>query len=429
MNSGDWHTHNWSDHLAYSAARFHQPTTVAEMQEIVRRAAQVRVIGSRHCFNAIADSSGDLLWLGRLNQSVVIDQARRTARVDAGITYEKLCPILTEAGFALPNLASLKHITVIGACTTATHGSGNALGNLATAVSEIEMITPDGELIELTRERNGDTFRGAVVALGALGVVTRLTLDLEPSFLVQQDNYEQLPLDDVYAHFDEITAAGYSVSMFLTWQHDWAETTWVKRRVPDLTPVKVPRNLFGATLASSQPSGVLPTDRTLTPFARPGLWHQRLPHYALHDPVGPGNELQSEYFVPRRHAVAAIQAVAALREGLAPILGLSEIRTIRADDLWLSSAYGEDSVGLHFNWLKKWEGVGPFLPVLEQALAPFGVRPHLGKLFAIPAAQLEKVHPRWKDFRALRQRFDPQGKFANRFVRQLGLMPFGGEML
>ncbi|MEO6993828.1 MAG: D-arabinono-1,4-lactone oxidase [Lacunisphaera sp.] len=423
MQTGDWYTHNWSGHLAYHATGFHQPTTIAEVQEIVRRAAQVRVIGSRHCFNDIADSSGDLLWLSHLNQPVVIDQARRTARVDAGITYEKLCPILTEAGFALPNLASLKHITVIGACTTATHGSGNALGNLATVVSAIEMITPDGALIELTREHDGDTFRGAVVALGALGVVTRLTLDLEPSFLVQQDNYEHLPLRDVYAHFDEITGAGDSVSMFLTWQNDWVETTWVKRRVPDLTPVEVPRNLFGATLASAQPSGVLPTDRTLTPFARPGLWHERLPHYALHDPVGLGNELQSEYFVPRRHAVAAIQAVAGLRERLAPILGLSEIRTIRADNLWLSSAYGEDSVGLHFNWLKKWDGVRPFLPLLEQALAPFEARPHLGKLFAMSAPQLESVYPRWQDFRALRQRFDPQGKFANRFVRQHGLAP------
>jgi xylitol oxidase len=217
--------------------------------------------------------------------------------------------------------------------------------------------------------------------------------------------------------------------MFLTWQHDWVETTWVKRRAPDLTPLGVPHNLFSATLASTQPSGVLPTDRTLTPFARPGPWHERLPHYALHNPTGLGNELQSEYFVPRRHAVAAIRAVAALREGLAPILGLSEIRTIRADDLWLSSAYGEDMVGLHFNWLKKWEGVEPFLPVLEQALAPFGVRPHLGKLFALPAAQLEKVYPRWTDFRALRQRFDPQGKFVNHFLRQHGLTLGGDELL
>lgn len=413
-----WHSHNWSGHLAYSATRFHQPTSLAQVRAIVRQADRVRVIGSRHCFNDIADTTGDLLWLGHLDVPVEIDAARRRAVIHAGMTYEALCPQLQAAGFALPNLASLKHITVIGAVATATHGSGNALGNLATAVAGIEFVNAAGETVELTRERDGDTFRGAVVNLGALGVVTRLTLNLEPAYLVQQDNYERLPFADVFAHFDEITAAGDSVSLFPTWQHDWVDTMWVKRRVPSLTPVRVPERIFGATLASANPAGQPPTDRTLTPFARPGVWHERLPHYELHDPAGLGNELQSEYFIPRRHAVAGIRAVLALREELAPILGLSEIRTIRADDLWLSSAYGEDAVGLHFNWQKKWSGIEPVLSVLEGALAPFGARPHLGKLFAMSAARLAEVYPRGRDFRDLARRLDPTGKFRNRFVER-----------
>lgn len=413
-----WHTHNWSGHVAFGAARFHQPTSVAEVQAIVRQAAKVKVIGSRHCFNDIAGTTGDLLWLGRLDEPVRIDPTRRTAKVPAGLTYETLCPQLHAAGFALPNLASLKHITVIGAVATATHGSGNAFGNLATAVAGLEFVNAAGELVEITRERDGDLFRGAVVNLGALGVVTRLTLDLEPAYLVQQDNYERLPFGDVFAHFDEITAAGDSVSLFPTWQHDWVDTMWVKRRVPSLAPVRVPERIFGATLASASPSGQPPTDRTLTPFAQPGAWHERLPHYELHDPAGLGNELQSEYFIPRRHAVAAIRAVLALRTELAPILGLSEIRTIRADDLWLSSAYGEDTVGIHFNWQKKWAGIEPFLPVLERALEPFGARPHLGKLFAMPAPRLAEVYPRWRDFRDLLWRFDPNSKFRNRFIER-----------
>lgn len=416
-----WHTHNWSGHVAFGAARFHQPTSVAEVQAIVRQAAKVKVIGSRHCFNDIADTTGDLLWLGRLDESVRIDAVRRTATVPAGLTYGELCPQLHAAGFALPNLASLRHITVIGAVATATHGSGNALGNLATAVAGLELVNAAGELVALTRERDGDLFRGAVVNLGALGVVTRVTLDLEPAYFVQQDNYERLPFADVFAHFDEITAAGDSVSLFPTWQHDWVDTMWVKRRAPDLTPVRVPERIFGATLASANPSGQPPSDRTLTPFAKPGAWHERLPHYELHDPTGRGNELQSEYFIPRRHAVAAIRAVLALRAELAPILGLSEIRTIRADDLWLSSAYGEDAVGLHFNWQKKWTGIEPFLPVLERALEPFGARPHLGKLFAMSSPRLARVYPRWHDFRALGKRFDPAGKFCNRFLERCGL--------
>lgn len=417
----NWHKQNWSGHTPYAAARFHRPKTVAEVQDIVRRADKVKVIGSRHCFNDIADTTGDLLWLGDFDQTAVIDRDRRTATVSAGITYEALCPQLERAGLALPNLPSLKHVTVIGACMTATHGSGDALANLATAISKLEMITANGERVELSRERDGDTFRGAVVALGALGVVTRVTLELEPSYFVQQDNYEKLPFRDVFAHFDEITAAGYSVSLFPTWRHDWMENVWVKRRVPSLTPVAVPRQLFGATLASSNPTDEPAHDRTRTPCGRPGVWHERLPHYAFHDAWAVGNELQSEYFIARKQGVAAIAAVLALRESLAPILGRSEIRTVRADDLWLSSAYGQDTVAIHFNWLKDGEGVRRFLPVLEAALVPFGVRPHLGKLFAMSPAQLAAVYPRWTDFRQLVRQFDPAGKFSNRFVEKYAL--------
>ena len=415
---GDCQKLNWSGHVAFGAARYHAPTTLTEVQGIVRRATKVRVVGSGHCFHDIADTTGDLLWLGRMDNTAVIDPVRRTATVNAGITYEALCPQLQAAGFALSNLASLKHITVIGACMTATHGSGDALGNLATAVSGLEMVNADGEIVRLSRDRNGDEFNGAVVALGALGVVTKVTLDLEPAFLVQQDNYERLPFADVYAHFDEISSAGYSVSLFPTWQHDWVETAWVKQRVPDLTPIQAPGKLFGATLASANPSGALPTDRVLTPFGRPGVWHERLPHYAFHDALATGNELQSEYFVARQNAVAAIKAVAGLKAGLAPILGLSEVRTIKADQLWLSSAYGQETVGIHFNWLKKWAGIEAFLPVLEKALAPFGARPHLGKFFAMTPAQLAAVYPRLSDFRGLVKKYDPAGKFSNRFVEK-----------
>jgi xylitol oxidase len=422
----DWQKSNWAGNISFGAARFHQPQTVAQVQEIVRRAGKVRVIGSRHCFNAIADTSGDLLWLGQLDNTAVIDRECRTATVPAGATYETLCPQLHEAGFALPNLASLKHISVVGASMTATHGSGNALGNLATVVSRLEMVTATGDVIELSRDRDGETFNGAVVALGALGVVTKVTLDLEPTFLVQQDNYEKLPFREVYAHFDDITSAGYSVSLFPTWRHDWVDTVWVKQRVPDLAPVAAPENLFGAALASAKPSGEPPPDRILTPFGRPGVWHERLPHYAFHEARRVGNELQSEYFVPRQHAVAAIRAVAGLRAELGPILGLSEIRTIRRDQLWLSSAYDQDKVGIHFNWLKNEEGVRTFLPTLERALAPFGARPHLGKLFALSPGQLATAYPRWADFRALVRKFDPTGKFSNPFLEKYVLGNHGG---
>jgi len=150
----------------------------------------------------------------------------------------------------------------------------------------------------------------------------------------------------------------------------------------------------------------------------PGPWYERLPHFYFKDAACQGNELQSEYFVPRQHAVAAIQTVARFREQLAPILQISEIRTVAADKLWLSPAYGQDIVGIHFNWHKNWPAVEQFLPILEEQLTPFAARPHWGKLFAMAPAQVQPHYARLADFRALMRHYDPQGKFRNAFVER-----------
>jgi xylitol oxidase len=412
----NFHQQNWSGHHAFGAARFHQPASVAEVQAIVRAADKVRVIGARHCFNDIADTTGDLLWLGQLDNTVEINPEQRTATVNAGITYRQLCPQLHRAGFALPNLASLDHITVIGACMTATHGSGDGLGNLATPVSALEMITANGDLVTLTRTQDGDTFLGAVVALGALGVVTKVTLDLLPAFYLQQEIYDRLPMEEIFTHFDEIMSAGYSVSLFPTWQHDDCDTVWVKRRVEGSAAVPAAPDFHRATLSAGRgPSGEF-LDRDWTQHGAPGPWHERLPHFVFKDALAVGNELQSEYFVARDQIVAAMRAVAQLRSGLAPILEVSEIRTVAADQFWLSPAYGQEIVGIHFNWRKDWAKVSQFLPILEATLAPFAPRPHWGKLFLISPAQVQAAYPRMGDFQALARAFDPQGKFCNGYV-------------
>jgi alditol oxidase len=412
----NFHQQNWSGHHAFGAARFHQPTSVAEVQEIVRTAEKVRVIGSRHCFNDIADTTGDQLWLGKLDNSVTLNPERRTATVNAGITYRELCPQLHRAGYALPNLASLDHITVIGACMTATHGSGEGLGNLATPVAALEMITANGDLVTLSRERDGDTFFGAVVSLGALGVVTKVTLDLLPAFHLQQEIYDKLPMSEILAHFDEIMSAGYSVSLFPTWQYDCSDTVWVKRQTASETASAISQDFFGATLSAGQRPSDLLSDRHLTQQGVPGPWHERLPHFYFKDALQEGNELQSEYFVARHHIVEAMRAVAQLRAGLAPILDISEIRTVAADQFWLSPAYGQEIVGIHFNWRKDWAHVGDFLPIVEATLAPFAPCPHWGKLFVLPPAQVQAAYPRMADFQALARAFDPHGKFCNRYV-------------
>ena len=410
------HRENWAGHVPYCATHYHSPATIAELQAIVSAASKVRVIGARHSFNQIHDCTETILSLDNLDKTVTIDDVRQTVTVNAGITYHELCPQLHEAGYALHNLASLDHITVIGACMTATHGSGDRHGNLATVVSGLEMVTAAGEIVTLSRAKDGAQFDGAVVALGALGVVTKVTLDLLPTFTMQQDIYEKLPLTHVYDHFDAIMSAGYSVSLFLDWQQDWVNTVWVKQQLTKDRRLAVPTTFFDATLLPSERPTDPDSDRYSTPAGLPGPWHERLPHFYLKDPLRQGNELQSEYFVARDQAVAAIRAVAQLRAGLAPIIGVTEIRTVAADDLWLSPAYGQDIVGIHFNWQKKWAAVQHFLPTLEATLAPFQPRPHWGKLFGIAPAQVQARYARLADFQALAHTYDPQGKFRNAFL-------------
>ncbi len=414
---GRWRQ-NWSGHTPFRRARVHEPTTVAEVQRIVAGARQVKVVGAGHSFNGLADTDGDLLWLGRLAPAAIeIAADRRAVSFSAGLTYDQLCPALHAAGLALANTASLRHITVAGAVATATHGSGDQLGNLATAVAGLELVTAGGERVALHRDTDGDRFLGAVVSLGALGVVTRLTLHVEPTYDVVQHVYAGLPWDALYEYFDDVTGAGYSVSLFPTWQQPAVESVWVKHRLtPGAAAPEPPADLFGARLQATH----LPTlqnDRVRTAVSEPGPWHHRLPHFALNAPGAVGNELQSEYFVPRRHAVDAIRAVAAIGPELAGVIGVTELRTVAGDDLWLSPAYGGDVVAIHFNWWKDWAGVSAVLPRVEAALAPFDPVPHWGKLHTLTPGQVAAGFPRIGDFRRLATEVDPAGVFANGAVR------------
>lgn len=409
--------HNWANNVSFSAAHYHTPTTTTQLQEIVRQADKVGIIGARHSFPPIADTKGDLISLAQLENALTIDHQHNTATVSAGITYAALGPLLHEAGYALPNLASLPDITIAGACATATHGSGKGLGNLATHVSGLEFIAANGELVTLTRERDGDMFSGAVVGLGALGVVTKIRLDLIPTFMMQQEIYRGLPLTTLYENFDAVMASGYSVCLFTDWQNGEIDGAWVKHKLADDASITVPDQLFGAPLGSHEHVLDKPdSDRILTPMRVPGPWYERLIHMWLKHPPGPGNELQTEYFVPRHQAIDAMRTVEDLRTQLAPILDLTELRTIAADALWLSPAYGQDIVAIQFNWHNDWPGVSQFLPQLEAQLAPFEARPHWGKLFATPPDRLPTLYQRLTDFQALALNYDPQGKFRNAFL-------------
>jgi xylitol oxidase len=408
---------NWAGNLTYGAARVHRPETIDELRAVVASCEKVRALGSRHSFNTIADTPADLISLERLNRVLAIDGEARTVTVEGGARYGELCIELHRRGFALHNLASLPHISVAGACATATHGSGDGNGNLATAVSAIEIVTADGDVVALSRERDGERFLGAVVGLGGLGVVARLTLDLVPAYEIQQDVYEGLPLEQLEANYEAISSAAYSVSLFTSWGGPRVNQVWVKRLVAPGEQAGAAPELFGAALvpARRHPIAEL-SGENCTEQGVAGPWHERLPHFRLEFTPSRGDELQSEYFVPRRYALAAIRAVDALREGVTPLLYISELRTIAADKLWMSPCYSQDSLALHFTWRQDWPGVRELLPLLEAQLAPFGARPHWGKLFTMAPAALQARYERLDDFRELLRAFDPRGKFRNAFL-------------
>lgn len=402
---------NWAGNLTFRARQIHRPTSYAQLQGLVAAGTKVRALGSGHSFSDIADTPGDLVCTAGLPAEMEIDAAAGTARVGASIRYTDLGPYLHGKGYGLRNLASLPHISVAGSVATATHGSGDGNGNLATAVSALTLVTADGDLIDIS----GDALKGAVVALGALGVVVGVTLDLVPAFEVSQYVYEGLPLDDdLDARLEEIWSAAYSVSLFTSWRGPVIDQVWLKH-----LGTAEPRD-FGAALADGprHPVPGMPAGNCTEQGGRPGPWFERLPHFRPDFTPSSGEELQSEYFVPRRHAVAALRVLDGLRDQIAPVLQVSEIRTVAADELWLSPCYRQDSVAFHFTWVKDTRQVMALLPLIEEALAPFEVRPHWGKLFvASPAARYERMN----DFRELALSHDPTGKFGNDFLaRNLG---------
>jgi len=404
---------NWAGNYAYQARKLHRASTLEQVQEIVASAARVRVVGSRHSFTDIGDSL-ELLTLDDLPPDVVVDREARTVAFTAGLKYGALTQALATEGLALGNLASLPHISVAGAVATATHGSGDANGNLATAVAALEMIKSDGEVLRAAR---GDAdFNGLVVGLGALGAVTRITLDVEPAYQVRQRVFEGLGWDALFEHFDEITSSGYSVSVFTR----WAQTTdqvWIKSRVGE-DPEQVAGDLFGAVPAAVDRHPILGVDpvNCSPQLGVPGPWSERLPHFRSGFTPSSGEEIQSEYFVARRHALAAIQALRALADTIRPLLQVCEIRTMAADELWMSPQYGQDTVGFHFTWRPRQSAVERALVPVEAALTPFAARPHWGKVFLADAAAIAARYERLPDFTRLVGQLDPRGAFRNQWL-------------
>ena len=412
---------NWAGNLTYGAARFVVAESVAEAQAAVRGAKALRVVGSHHSFNDIADTAGTQLSLEEMTRVVSLDTIRHRVTVEGGTHYSDIGPWLSQRGYALANLATLPHLTIAGACATATHGSGSALGNLSTAVTAIEFIDANGALVALSRETDGDVFAGAVINLGALGVITRLTLNLRRSFAMRQNVYCDLSIETLATNFDEIMAAGYSVSLFTNWQSDVIDQVWIKSRAEIGALFAGLKPFFGATPAVDKLhpiTGFNPVNCT-EQMGVIGPSYDRLPHFRIDYMPTRGGDYQAEYYVAREHAVAAIDALHRWGCHLSAIILTSEVRTIAADDLWLSPCYQRPCVAFHFSFKPDQPAIMALLPGLEAALAPFAPTPHWGKLTTMDPETIRSRYAKLGAFRDLLDRYDPAGKFRNAYVERM----------
>ncbi|NGM15694.1 FAD-binding protein [Verrucosispora sp. WMMA2044] len=395
---------NWAGNVEYAARAFHRPSSVDELRELVAGSDRLRAVGSGHSFNRLGDTTGDLVTLAGLPANPQLDEQRRVVHVPAALRYGDLATWLYERGYALANLASLPHISVAGAVATGTHGSGETVGNLATAVAGLELVTGAGEL--RTVDRTDPEFAGMVVSLGALGIVTRLTLDVVPTFEIRQYVRLDLPREAL----DEALASAYSVSVFTDWRSTRGTQVWCKQLADQPEP---PADWLGTTAADRpwHPVPGMPVVNCTQQLGVPGPWHERLPHFRLGFTPSNGDELQSEYHLPRALAGEALAALDQVAHLIAPVAQTSELRTVAADELWLSPQYDRDSLAVHFTWIADAAAVLPVLAEVERALAPFAPRPHWGKVFTMPTGKIAATYPRWADFAALVARLDPEGTF------------------
>ncbi len=416
----------WAGTHTFTAPRLVEAESIDQVQQLVAQAMtsgeRVRALGTRHSFNGIADTNGTLVSVTAIDPEPVLDEAARTVTVGGGIRYGALAAWLDERGWALHNMGSLPHISIAGAIATATHGSGNSLGVLSTAVRGLEYIAADGSLVAV---RQGDPdFAGLVVGLGAFGIVVRITLAIEPSFRVRQDAFHGLPWSTVLDDLEGVTGAAYSVSLFTDWLGDEVKLAVLKTRLTahdDTAPV-VGDEFFGATREDGLSIfGHPDDDNTTQAGGAPGPWHQRLPHFRFDGTPSVGDEIQTEYFVDRSVGADALRAVRALGGRIAPHLHITELRTAASDELWLSGAYQRPMLAIHFTWKPELEAVLAVLPDIESALSDFDARPHWGKVNGMDAATLARVHPRLGDSRALFERLDPTGMFSNDYLEVRGV--------
>jgi FAD-linked oxidoreductase len=428
---GGWH--NWAGNQRAAARRVVRPTGAADIAELVgaARAAgdTVRAVGAGHSFTGAAATDGIRLELPTDGGPVSIDGAARQVTVPAGMPLHRLNALLAAAGLAMPNLGDIDRQTVAGAISTGTHGTGGRLGGLATFVSGLELVTGTGETVRCSADSDPDLFDAARVSVGALGVLTEVTLSCVDAFTLRADE-RPLPLAEVLSTLDELVAAN---DHFEFYWFPYTGRALVKRnnRVTDGSARPLPRwrgflddellsnSVFGAVcrLARRAPR-LVPTINGVSARALGARTYTAPSHEVFCTPRRV-RFVEMEYAVPRAALPAAF---AGLRRAVercgTPVVFPVEVRVAAADGVWLSTSYGRDSayVAVHQYAGMPYE---PYFREVEAVMRDLDGRPHWGKLHTRNAASLDAAYPRFGDFLAVRDRLDPDRVFVNDYTRQV----------
>ena len=411
---------NWAGNVLYSAEDVREPQSMDELQQAVAAATQARAMGSGHSFNDLIDCSETLISTRSLPLTIQVDSERAEVEVPAAATYAELGSRLHALAWALPNMGSLPHISIAGACATGTHGSGVGNGCLASAVMGLELVRADGELV--TARLGDPDFPGMVVSLGSLGIVTRLWLGLMPTYDIAQDVLLDVPSSVVEQEGVALLSSAWSVSLFTTFgDPSKVDSVWRKSRV-ETAPDSL--GTWGGRPAEGPVHPIMGLDASAATeqLGRPGPWHERLPHFRADLRPSVGDELQSEFFVPLSAIGEVWPRLVAESPTFADALQVMELRTVAEDELWLSPFHHRQTLAVHATWASDPALAVPALTELERVLAPYDPRPHWGKVFrSADAASIAASYPELPRFSELADRLDPERCFANDYVTRMGV--------
>ena len=425
---------NWAGNQTCAPFALERPSTESELVHIVKEAAahdrRVKVVGAGHSFTPIACTDGHLIDLSDYGRVLEHDAAAGTVTVQAGISLSTLCDELDRLGLALENMGDIAYQSIAGATSTATHGTGTAFGNLATQIVGLRLITGDGSVVDCSPSENADVLDVARVGLGALGVVSTVTLRCPPAFRLHAIE-KPVPVDDVLADFDGFMDSADHVEFYWIPQTRWALTKRNRRTDEPIAARGRAKEFLDDIVLGNGGFGLM---------CRLGRrWPRAIPQLAKRIPTGPSTVeytdrsdkvftsprlvrfYEMEYAIPREAVPEALNRVRALVDRMnVPISFPVEVRVVASDDIPLSTAHGRKTgyIAVH---VYRGTPYDQYFQGVEAIMNDYEGRPHWGKMHFQSAETLAPRYPRWGAFQAMRDQLDPERRFTNPYLdRVLG---------